>query len=208
MNKRILELFSGTGSIGKVAVNYGFDVVSLDKDMDATIKMDIMNWNYKEYPPKYFDVIWSSPPCTEYSIAKTTGIRKIELANNIVKRVLEIISYYDPIYYFIENPQTGLLKKQEFMFDIPFNDLDYCKYGMLYRKRTRIWNNLINWKPKPLCKKDCGNVINNKHIQTAQRMPNGKKSEWGNGILYKQSELYIIPELLVIEIIEFIVNNI
>ena len=39
-------------------------------------------------------------------------------------------------------------------------------------------------------------------------MPNGKKSEWGNGILYKQSELYIIPELLVIEIIEFIVNNI
>ena len=205
---KLLELFSGTGSIGKVAVNYGFDVVSLDKDMDATIKTDIMNWNYKEYPPKYFDVIWSSPPCTEYSIAKTTGIRKIELANNIVKRVLEIISYYDPIYYFIENPQTGLLKKQEFMFDRPFNDLDYCKYGTLYRKRTRIWNNLINWKPKPLCKKDCGNVINNKHIQIAQRMPNGKKSEWGNGILYKQSELYIIPELLVIEIIEFIVNNI
>ena len=131
MNKRILELFSGTGSIGKVAVNYGFDVVSLDKDMDATIKMDITNWNYKEYPPKYFDVIWSSPPCTEDSIAKTTGIRKIELANNIVKRVLEIISYYDPIYYFIENPQTGLLKKQIFMLDIPYNDLDYCKYGTL-----------------------------------------------------------------------------
>ena len=117
---KLLELFSGTGSIGKVAVNYGFDVVSLDKDMDATIKMDIMNWNYKEYPPKYFDVIWASPPCTEYSIAKTTGIRKIELANNIVKRVLEIISYYDPIYYFIENPQTGLLKKQEFMFDLTY----------------------------------------------------------------------------------------
>ena len=124
---KLLELCSGTGSIGKVAVNYGFDVVSLDKDMDATIKMDILNWNYKEYPPKYFDVIWASPPCTEYSIAKTTGIRKIELANSIVKRVLEIISYYDPIYYFIENPQTGLLKKQEFMFDITYNDLDYCK---------------------------------------------------------------------------------
>ena len=52
MNRRILELFSGTGSIGKIAVNYGFEVISLDKDMDATIKMDIMNWNYKEYPPK------------------------------------------------------------------------------------------------------------------------------------------------------------
>ena len=93
------------------------------------------------------------------------------------------------------------------MLDIPYNDLDYCKYGMLYRKRTRIWNNLIGWNPKPLCKKDCGNVINNKHIQVAQRMPCGKKSEW-NGSTYKQEELYIVPEMLVIEIMENIVNNI
>ena len=205
---KLLELFSGTGSIGKVAVNYNFEVISLDKDMDATFKTDIMDWNYKVYPPNYFDVIWSSPPCTEYSIAKTTGIRKLDIANNIVKRVLEIISYYNPKYYFIENPQTGLLKNQVFMLDIPYNDLDYCKYGTDYRKRTRIWNNLLGWIPKPLCKKDCGKVINNKHIQTAQRMPCGKKSEWGNGRLYKQSELYIIPELLVIEIIECIINNI
>ena len=101
MKKILLELFSGTGSIGKVAVKYGFEVVSLDKDMEATIKTDILNWDYKEYPPNYFDVIWSSPPCTEYSRAKTTGIRKIELANSIVMRVLEIIAYYNPIYYFI-----------------------------------------------------------------------------------------------------------
>ena len=33
---KLLELFSGTGSIGKVAVNYNFEVISLDKDMDAT----------------------------------------------------------------------------------------------------------------------------------------------------------------------------
>ena len=207
MKKILLELFSGTGSIGKVAVKYGFEVVSLDKDMEATIKMDIMNWDYKEYPPNYFDVIWGSPPCTEYSRAKTTGIRKIELANSIVMRVLEIIAYYNPIYYFIESPQTGLLKNQIFMLDIPYNDLDYCKYGMEYRKRTRIWNNLIGWNPKPLCKKDCGNVINNRHIQTAQRMPSGKKSEW-IGRTFKQSELYIIPEMLVIEIMENINNNI
>ena len=205
---KLLELFSGTGSIGKVAVHYGFEIISLDKDMDATIKMDIMDWNYRVYPPKYFDVIWASPPCTEYSIAKTVGTRKIEQANQIVKRVLEIISYYEPIYYMIENPQTGLLKSQIFMSDISYNDLDYCKYGMLYRKRTRIWNNLINWIPKPLCKKDCGNVVDNKHQQSAQRGPSGKKETWGNQIRYKQAELYIIPELLVVDIFSFISNNI
>ena len=30
----ILELFSGTGSIGKVAMDFGHHVISLDKDME------------------------------------------------------------------------------------------------------------------------------------------------------------------------------
>ena len=47
----ILELFSGTGSIGKVAIEFGHHVISLDKDMDADIKTDILDWDYKEYDP-------------------------------------------------------------------------------------------------------------------------------------------------------------
>ena len=104
----ILELFAGTGSVGKVARELGHTVISLDKDMDADIKTDILNWNYKTYEPKTFNFIWASPPCTEYSIAKTTGIRKIAEANIITQRTLEIIAYYEPEYFIIENPQTGL----------------------------------------------------------------------------------------------------
>jgi hypothetical protein len=29
----------------------------------------------------------------------------------------------------------------------PYNDLDYCRYGMPYRKRTRLWNNLPFFQP-------------------------------------------------------------
>ena len=42
---RLLELFSGTGSVGKVARELGFEVISLDRDMEADIKTDIMDWN-------------------------------------------------------------------------------------------------------------------------------------------------------------------
>ena len=84
-NMKILELFAGTGSVGKVAKELNHTVISLDRDMEADIKTDILDWDYKTYEPKTFDLIWASPPCTEYSVAKTTGVRDIEQANEIVK---------------------------------------------------------------------------------------------------------------------------
>ena len=158
---RVLELFSGTGSVGDVCKRLGCEVVSLDRDMEADIRTDIMDWDYRSYPPGSFDVIWSSPPCTECSRAKTIGVRKLDEANSIVRRTLEIIDYLQPTYWMMENPQSGLLKDQSVVLGRPYNDLDYCKYGMPYRKRTRLWNNAEALTPRPLCKKDCGHMVGN-----------------------------------------------
>ena len=137
---KLLDLFAGTCSSGNVGKEMGWDVISLDRDMEADIKCDIMDWDYKVYPNNYFDVIWASPPCIEYSIAKATAPRDIEGANKIVQRTLDILEYFEAKYWIIENPQTGYLKDQIMMWGLPFKDIDYCKYGMPYRKRTRIWN--------------------------------------------------------------------
>ena len=209
----LLELFSGTGSVGTIARSLGFNVISLDLK-NADINCDILQWDYKQFDRNHFQFIWSSPPCTEYSKAKTTGIRNIEYANSIVLKTLEIIDYFGFPYFVIENPQTGLLKSQSFMNGLRFNDIDYCKYGFNYRKRTRLWNNLNNWKrdevpftssgwkPRPLCKKDCGKVVNNKHIETAQRAPSGKRENWcENYVKHKQEDLYKIPAELICEIL-------
>ena len=86
----LIEIFSGTGSVGRIAKSIGFNVISLGLK-NADINCDILEWGYKQFDRNHFQYIWASPPCTEYSIAKTTGIRNIEYANSIVLKRIEIL---------------------------------------------------------------------------------------------------------------------
>ena len=197
---RILELFAGTSSFGQVADEFEHEVISLDKDMPASIQCAILQFDYTVYPSNYFNFIWASPPCTEYSQAKTIGIRNLELANALVLKTLEIIEYFSPVFYVIENPATGLLKHQPFMLNKNYKDVDYCKYGFSYRKRTRLWNNLLNWEPRALCKRDCGAMVGNRHLDSAQRGPD-RTTDGLVGRSIRQAELYRIPADLSLEIL-------
>jgi hypothetical protein len=200
---RLLELSSGTKSIGTVASSVGWDVVSLDMNYktEPDIVADILHWNYKEYQPGQFDVIWASPPCTEFSRAKTVGVRKLDVADNIVKHTLRIIEYLQPKFWIMENPQTGMLKEREFMTTLPYKDIDYCKYGMPYRKRTRLWNNIWFWEPRPPCNYDCDASNGKKHKEAAQRAPKSGDTERRR---FSQSELYRVPSELIDEILQVI----
>ncbi len=74
---RALELLSGTGSVGNVCKALGIEVVSLGTECRRIFAR--ISWTgTNTYNPKDFDVIWASPPCTEYSMAKTTGVAHIE----------------------------------------------------------------------------------------------------------------------------------
>jgi len=187
---KVLELFSGTHSIGKVFKDKGSEVVSLDRDLGAScpfksgyksdlhFKEDIMTWDYKKhFKPGDFDVITASPVCFVWSnlrcswigrkcksIHPTEVITKEILQQDIdnvgkpmVDKIFEIIDYFQPKYWWIENPQTGKMKT--YITDKPFYDVDYCKYSDWgYKKKTRFWTNIQNFKPK-ICKKDCENLI-------------------------------------------------
>lgn len=165
---KTLDLFCGTKSFSKIAEKLGHETTTLDilKRFNPTICIDIMKWDYTKYSTGYFDIIWASPNCKDYSILNhlSPTVKDLTESNNLIKRVLEIIDYFKPKYWFLENPQTGKLKNQDFMKDLPYNDIDYCKYGFSYRKRTRLWNN-SNWTGIPLCKKNnyCIHKVDGKH---------------------------------------------
>ena len=129
---KLLELFSGTGSIGKVAKARGWEVVSLDLEtkFKPDIKADIMVWDYKVYPVGHFDIITASPVCLWWSVLRNSCIGReikahpgVKLTKELIQqdidrygkpmvlKVLEIIEYLKPLFYTIENPQTGRMKE-------------------------------------------------------------------------------------------------
>ena len=172
---RVLTLFSGTHSVGKVATELGWEEVSLDLFEPADIQEDILKWDWRLYPPGYFDIVWASPECKEYSRAKTVGKRKLGYADKMVKRTLQIINDLRPKFWFIENPESGMLKTRDFMLLRPRSICDYCKYGLPYRKRTALWSNVSYELSSILqtCKHDCHACSNGRHFTSVQDEKHG-----------------------------------
>ena len=169
---RALDLFSGTGAVGDRLREWGFEVVTLDSNprCKATFCCNILDWDYKQFPPGYFQVIAAGVPCQEYSVAKTRGTRKMEEADKLVDSVFEILRYFQPNLWWIENPRGGFLKSRQPMQNVAFIDVDYCQFSDFgYQKPTRIWGpQKITCLPDVLCANSCNQMV---------LRPNGR---WGH----------------------------
>tara|TARA_R110000823_G_scaffold266941_2_gene386990 strand:+ start:212 stop:907 length:696 start_codon:yes stop_codon:yes gene_type:complete len=223
---KVLELFSGTRSIGKCCDKLGWESYSVDLISDADFKGNIMDFDFKQFPKDEFDIVWASPPCSNYSKLQDCWLgrmRKGELYSKeiqekemndddkLVLRAIEIIEYFNPEYWFIENPASSKMKDRIFMKDKPFYLVDYCMYSDWgYRKRTRIWTNKKDWKNK-LCdgKGTCGNMTDSHHNLTADggydkrkllhktNLGNTERKQKTKGIGTTQNDRYRIPEDLI-----------
>jgi len=208
----ILELFSGTGSVGRVCEELGHNVISVDFIFEATHKTDIMKFNYKQYDKNFFDIVWSSPPCTNYSalqncwlgkkrkgVTYTKEIQEKEMLEDdkIVKKTLEIINYFNPELWFLENPAYSRMRERDYMQNIPNYIVDYCMYSNWgYRKSTRIWTNKKDWEPLRCDGSGCcGNMEGSIHKINL----GGKQLE--QGCATTQAQRYRIPENLILSLL-------
>lgn len=218
---KILELFKGTGSIGKwVEQNHpDWEVTSLDilAKFKPTICCDIMEWDYKSLPPKHFDMIWASPECKVYSTlqdglnirrwGKTREEAKANLEgarrdhDKYVIRVLDIIEHFKPKKWFIENPWNSNMKTIPKLKELPSYRFDYCRFGFDYQKPTRIWSNVelesktCNCFPK---KQKQTNRGKHKKFVGCYDITNDPRS------VKTTNERYQIPQLLIGELLELV----
>lgn len=175
----VLDLCCGTGSVGasfKRVLGDDVTIISLDllPKFRPTIVAGILTWDYKSLQLEGPLVIWGSPPCTEYSKAKTVGYRNLRLADAIAKKVFEIIDHFKPSTWFVENPR-GMLRHRPFMarYSALLRPCSYCKYGFLYRKATDLWTNSRSLRTLDICytKNPCRHRTDGRHTHTAQRGP-------------------------------------
>ena len=203
--KFLLELFSGTGSVGRPWREAGHRVFSVDTNPHQAPEFcgDILTWDYKSLETP--DVIWASVPCENYSIARTTAKtpRNYELADALVAKTIEIIFYFQnrnpELAWFVENPDSSHLWSRAVAWELyPRVRLDYCQYGdQGYRKRTKVSSNIL-WTPRPLCDpRTCLSCVDGRHVKSAQRGPAKGR---GPGDTCPLDTLHALPRALTEEI--------
>ena len=207
---RLLELCCGTAQVSKYFLARGWEVETVDCDpkFQPTILADVRTIDPTRWQPGSIDVVWGSPPCCAYSIARSTAPRDFEQADEIVCAVFAIIRHLTncdkDVAWFVENPASGYLKTRPCMQQWASykRTLCYCKYGCEYRKATCIWTNVDTWTPRPMCLKGsrCAAYTGTCHPKSAQKGPSKIQGVNPQGDDFKSEELYSIPEQLVAEL--------
>ena len=160
---KVLELFSGTRSIGKECDRRGWLCHSIDNDPNCEVseRADLLLWDPAALPfvP---DVIWASPPCQSWSKAGLGKHRRFadltprteaaRIGQALVDKTLEIIRFFQQrnpgLKFFVENPR-GMLRFYPPMRELPRREVFYCGYGMPFQKATHIWSNALDqWVAK------------------------------------------------------------
>ena len=203
---KVLELFAGSRSIGKVCDEKGYDIFSSDWKLFDGIDyaVDVLDFDVSKVPfvP---DVIWASPPCTTFSVAsigrywnkdRTPKHEKAELGINLLIKTISIIKHFKAInpnlVWYIENPR-GMMRKMSIWDNIMHvrHTVTYCQYGDTRMKPTDIWTNNTDWSPRPSCKNG-----DSCHISAPRGSRTGTQGLKGN---YERS---IVPRELCKEVME------
>ena len=126
---KMLDLFSGLGGASQPFLDRGWDVLRLENNpllagVPNTEMVDILEWKIEE-TREPLTLIWSSPPCLQFSQAFSAPKSKARRAGveyqpdmSAAKKTKELIDSLQPKYWVVENV-VGAIKDFNKIFGPP-----------------------------------------------------------------------------------------
>lgn len=157
MNRVLISLFDFTGNWSRPYKEAGWNIIQVD------IKhgIDVMSWDYRSI--ENVKGILAAQPCTDYALSGAKHFRQKDIdgrtaqSQKLVYKTKEIIEYFDPEFYSLENPMSRIHKLNPWLGPprLKFNPCDYAGYdpepdNSRYNKRTWLWGNFNIPKMKRL----------------------------------------------------------
>ena len=203
---RLLELFSGTQSVSRVARRQGWECVSLDIDptYSPDLCMSVLDFDEQAYPRDSFDFVWAAPPCESYSNANIRYSTDpgheatMAKADELVRKTKRIMDHFSSAAWVIENPLGSRLWRREVAQELGgrAHKVAYCQFGFKYRKLTRLQASFDLHLPTCPGPGKCAMMRGTKHLEYAQKGCGGAEPR-----NKKTAELHRIPEPMVEEIL-------
>lgn len=194
--KLAIDLYCGSGSFGKVAGTFGYEVLSVDNrrrkgTCEPSLKMDLSKCAAHFFSGMSPDLLWMGLPCTIWSNASAgfhldsnfrpkTALAKNHLA--LLEKSLVLIEKTNAKYWFIENPRGRLHKYPGFLswvekMNATIYEVTLSSYGFPTKKPTIIVSNYPGLKLKDLdsygrgAKNEFENAFNNMTVVQRQSTP-------------------------------------
>ena len=157
MRNVIISLFDLTGIWSQPYKDNGFDVIRVDIQQGV----DILEWDYKTIDRDSVYGILASVPCTDYAVsgarwfAEKDKDGRTEESQKLVSKTKEIIDYFEPTFWVIENPISRIHNLNTWMgkpkmYFHPFEFAGYGFDGDRYTKKTSLWGKFNKPIKKPL----------------------------------------------------------
>ena len=136
--KILLSLFDYSGQWSAP-----FETVADVVRVDIKRGTDILQWDYRQI--ENVIGILSAPPCTDFSVsgaqywAAKDADGRTEKSVLLVKKTLEIIDYFQPKFWALENPVGRIDKLVPELKPLRRLLFNPCDYGDPYTKKTILW---------------------------------------------------------------------
>ena len=137
----IISLFDYSGTWSEHYRRAGFRVLQIE----LKFGFDILTWNYKAIRRDLVKGVLAAPPCTDFAVSgaqywpEKDKDGRTEQSLQLIKHTLEIVDYFQPVFWAIENPVGRLndllpqLSKYGPWYFHPF------WYGDAWSKKTGLW---------------------------------------------------------------------